>query len=46
MIILGVMMSGFTFLGVDSVYQDIVKGAIIVVAVATDMYRQRRRKQA
>jgi inositol transport system permease protein len=46
MIILGVMMSGFTFLGVDSVYQEIVKGAIIVAAVATDMYRQRRRNKA
>jgi inositol transport system permease protein len=45
MIILGVMMSGFTFLGVDSVYQEIVKGAIIVTAVGTDMYRQRKRKK-
>lgn len=45
-LILGVMLSGFTFLGVDAYYQDIVKGVIIVVAVAADMYRQRRRKKA
>ncbi|HXH03657.1 MAG TPA: ABC transporter permease [Candidatus Competibacteraceae bacterium] len=44
MVILGVMTSGFTFLGVDVYYQDIVKGGIIVAAVAADMYRQRKRK--
>lgn len=42
-LILGVMLSGFTFLGVDAYYQDIVKGAIIVAAVVVDQYRQRRR---
>ena len=44
MVILGIMTSGFTFLGVDVYYQDIVKGVIIVAAVAADMYRQRKRK--
>ncbi len=46
MVILGVMTSGFTFLGVDVYYQDIVKGVIIVAAVAADMYRQRKRRKA
>src|SRR6476661_635501 len=45
MVILGIMTSGFTFLGVDVYYQDIVKGVIIVAAVATDMYRQRQRRK-
>lgn len=45
-LILGVMLSGFTFLGVDAYYQDIVKGAIIVAAVVVDQYRQRRRLKA
>jgi inositol transport system permease protein len=46
MVILGIMTSGFTFLGVDVYYQDIVKGVIIVAAVAADMYRQRKRSKA
>ncbi|TFH84805.1 ABC transporter permease [Billgrantia azerbaijanica] len=45
-LILGVMLSGFTFLGVDAYYQDIVKGAIIVAAVVIDQYRQRKRNKA
>ncbi|WP_026869579.1 ABC transporter permease [Inquilinus limosus] len=45
-VILGVMTSGFTFLGIDAYYQDIVKGGIIVAAVAADQYRQRRRRKA
>jgi inositol transport system permease protein len=45
-VILGVMTSGFTFLGIDAYYQDIVKGCIIVAAVAADQYRQRRRRKA
>jgi inositol transport system permease protein len=40
------MTSGFTFLGVDVYYQDIVKGVIIVAAVSADMYRQRKRRKA
>ena len=40
------MTSGFTFLDVDVYYQDIVKGVIIVAAVAADMYRQRKRTKA
>ncbi|WP_237154369.1 ABC transporter permease [Oryzibacter oryziterrae] len=42
-VILGVMMSGFTFLRVDAYYQEIVKGVIIVAAVVTDVYRQKKR---
>ena len=45
-VILGVMTSGFTFVGVDAYLQDIVKGTIIVAAVVADQYRQRRRKKA
>ncbi|EPC4490673.1 ABC transporter permease [Serratia liquefaciens] len=44
-LILGVMMSGFTFLRVDAYYQDIIKGTIIVVAVLVDQYRQSRKKK-
>jgi inositol transport system permease protein len=43
-LILGVMMSGFTFLGVDSYIQNIIKGVIIVAAVLADQYRRRRRR--
>jgi inositol transport system permease protein len=43
-LILGVMMSGFTFIGIDAFYQEMVKGAIIVVAVIADQYRQRNRR--
>jgi inositol transport system permease protein len=42
-VILGLMMSGFTFLRVDAYYQEIVKGLIIVAAVVTDVYRQKAR---
>jgi len=42
-IILGVVTSGFTFLKVGAYYQEIVKGLIIVTAVAIDVHRQRRR---
>lgn len=41
--ILGVLTSGFTFLRIDAYYQEIVKGAIIVVAVIADQYRQKAR---
>jgi len=44
-LILGVMLSGFTFLRVDAYYQDIIKGAIIVVAVVVDMHRQGKRSK-
>jgi len=43
-IILGVMMSGFTFLRVDAYYQEIIKGVIIVAAVVADVLRQKRKK--
>ncbi|WP_295462617.1 ABC transporter permease [uncultured Pseudomonas sp.] len=42
-LILGVMASGFTFLGVDAYIQDIIKGVIIVVAVVIDQYRNKRK---
>ncbi|WP_199228788.1 ABC transporter permease [Azospirillum sp. TSH100] len=45
-VILGVMTSGFTFVGIDAYVQDIVKGVIIVAAVTADQYRMRRRKKA
>lgn len=45
-LILGVMTSGFTFLRIDAYYQDIVKGLIIVAAVAVDVYRNKRRRSA
>ena len=44
-LILGVMLSGFTFLRIDAYYQDIIKGAIIVVAVVIDQQRQNKRKK-
>jgi inositol transport system permease protein len=43
-VILGVLTSGFTFLNVDAHYQEIIKGGVIVAAVITDQYRQRRRR--
>ena len=42
-LILGVMMSGFTFIRIDAYYQEMVKGAIIVVAVIADQYRNKKR---
>ena len=45
-IILGVVMSGFTFLKVGAYYQEIVKGLIIVVAVIIDQHRQNKRRKA
>lgn len=45
-LILGLMMSGFTFLRVDAFYQEIVKGVIIVTAVVADTFRQNARKKA
>ena len=43
--ILGVITSGFTFLRIDSYYQEIAKGIIIVVAIILDQYREKRRSQ-
>ena len=40
-VILGVITSGFTFIGFDAYIQDIVKGAVIVLAVVIDRYRHR-----
>ncbi len=44
-LILGVMLSGFTFLRIDAYYQEIIKGLIIVGAVITDVYRQNKKKK-
>lgn len=41
-LIFGVIISGFTFLRLDAYYQEMVKGAIIVGAVALDQFRQKR----
>lgn len=41
-LILGVIMSGFTFLRVDFYYQEIAKGFIILAAVIVDQYRHKR----
>jgi inositol transport system permease protein len=38
-VILGIMTSGFTFIGFDAYIQDIVKGGVIVTAVVADRYR-------
>ena len=45
-VILGILTSGFTFLNVDAHYQEIIKGMVIIAAVITDQYRQRRRRSA
>ena len=42
-LILGVIASGFTFLGVDSYFQEVIKGAIIVIAVVADQMRKRKK---
>jgi inositol transport system permease protein len=44
-IILGVVMSGFTFLKVGAYYQEIVKGVIIIAAVVIDQHRQNKRRK-
>lgn len=41
-LIFGVIISGFTFIGLDAYYQDMVMGVIIVAAVVLDQWRQRR----
>ncbi|RRZ94472.1 ABC transporter permease [Erwinia sp. 198] len=43
-VILGLIKSGFTFVGVDAYIQDIIKGIIIVSAVSVDMYRNRKKR--
>jgi inositol transport system permease protein len=40
-VILGIMTSGFTFIGFDAYIQDILKGGVIVTAVVADRYRHR-----
>jgi inositol transport system permease protein len=41
-LILGVIISGFTFLKLDAYYQDMTMGAIIVGAVVLDQWRQKK----
>jgi inositol transport system permease protein len=45
-LIFGVIISGFTFLKLDAYYQEMIKGAIIVIAVVADVARQRRRARS
>jgi inositol transport system permease protein len=45
-IILGIITSGFTFLKIGSYYQEIIKGAIIVLAVVIDQYRRSKQARA
>jgi inositol transport system permease protein len=40
-VMLGIMTSGFTFIGFDAYIQDILKGGVIVTAVVADRYRHR-----
>ncbi len=41
-LIFGLILSGFTFLRIDVYYQEMVKGIIVVAAVVSDTYRQKR----
>lgn len=45
-LILGLITSGFTYLGIDVYYIAIVKGAIIVAAVVADQYRHKSHRRA
>ena len=44
-LILGIITSGFTFLGIDVYYIAIVKGFIIVAAVVADQYRHKNKRK-
>jgi ribose/xylose/arabinose/galactoside ABC-type transport system permease subunit len=41
-LMLGLIVNGFNLLGVPDFYQDIVRGALIIVAVAIGSLAQRR----
>ena len=41
-LIVGVFRSGLTLMGVDSVYQYLVTGILIILAVATDQFSRRK----
>ena len=43
-LILGIITSGFTFLGIDVFYIAIVKGTIIVAAVVADQFRHKNKR--
>jgi len=42
-LIIGVIISGFTFLRIDAYFQEMIMGAIIVIAVIADIHRQKLR---
>lgn len=42
-LIIGVIMSGFTFLRIDAYFQEMIMGGIIVAAVVADTHRQKLR---
>ncbi|PNY80711.1 ABC transporter permease [Deinococcus koreensis] len=41
-LIVGVFRSGLTLMGLDSVYQNLITGILIILAVATDQFSRRR----
>ena len=41
-LIVGVFRSGLTFMGLDSVYQNLITGILIILAVATDQFSRRK----
>ena len=43
-LVLGVLRNGMTLLGVDAYYQQIVEGAIIIIAVVIDMRKNAKKK--
>lgn len=42
-LLIGVLINGLQLMGVDSVYHDLIKGLIIIAAVAIDMYTSYQR---
>ncbi|MDO4548547.1 MAG: ABC transporter permease [Clostridia bacterium] len=42
-LLIGILSNGLRLLGVDSVYHDLIKGVIIIIAVAIDMYSSYKR---
>ena len=42
-LLIGILINGLQLLGVNSVYHDLIKGIIIIAAVAIDMYSSYRR---
>ena len=42
MLVFGVINYGLTFIGINPFWQQIIKGVIIIGAVAFDLYRSRK----